>query len=136
MCLYLRHLKTKLLKKNVDRIKAPVLLELANGPTTYTADQSLHDRGTVVIPDVLANAGGVTVSYFEWVQNRAGYYWAEEQVQERLLEIMERSSVAVDDIRQDRKCSMRTAAYILGTQRIGDAIETKGTYEHFRKDEK
>lgn len=127
-------LENQITEENANRIKAPILLELANGPTTYDADRILFEAGKIVVPDVLANAGGVTVSYFEWVQNRAGYYWEEAEVQVKLNEIMSRSAIAVDEVRRDRECSMRTAAYILGTQRIGDAIETKGTFEYFRRD--
>lgn len=126
-------LENQITADNVDKIKAPAVLELANGPTSFDADQALFDKGKIVIPDVLANAGGVTVSYFEWVQNRAGYYWSESKVHERLQEIMSKATLEVNSIREAKKCTMRTAAYVSAVQRIGDAIETKGTYEYFRK---
>lgn len=116
---------------NAGAIKAKVLLELANGPVTPDADKLLEERGVTVLPDILANAGGVTVSYFEWVQNRQGFYWDVEEIHARLLRIMEREGRAVWDIAKDRKTTMRTAAYVHALSRLATAIEAHGTQPFF-----
>lgn len=116
---------------NADTIKAKVLLELANGPVTPDADKILNDKGIVVLPDILANAGGVTVSYFEWVQNRQGYYWDLEEIHARLLRIVEREGQAVWDIAKSRNVSARSAAYIHALGRLANAIEAHGTQPFF-----
>jgi glutamate dehydrogenase (NADP+) len=116
---------------NATSIKARVLLELANGPVTPDADKLLEARGITVLPDILANAGGVTVSYFEWVQNRQGFYWDLEEIHARLLRIMEREGRAVWDIARDRKTTMRTAAYVHALSRLATAIEAHGTQPFF-----
>jgi len=116
---------------NAASIKARVLLELANGPVTPDADKLLEARGITVLPDILANAGGVTVSYFEWVQNRQGFYWDVEEIHARLLRIMEREGRAVWDIARDRKTTMRTAAYVHALSRLATAIEAHGTQPFF-----
>ncbi len=116
---------------NAGSVKAKVLLELANGPVTPDADKILQQKGIVVLPDILANAGGVTVSYFEWVQNRQGYYWDLEEIHSRLLKIIEREGRAIWDIAQDRGVSMRTAAYIHALARLATAIEAHGTQPFF-----
>ncbi len=116
---------------NAGRIKAPVLVELANGPVTPEADRSLEEKGSLVIPDILANAGGVTVSYFEWVQNRSGYYWTEEEVHTRLREIMSREFNAIYERMTSAKIDMRTAAYAHALDRIGEAVEAHGTSAFF-----
>ena len=122
--------------KNAENVKAKVILELANGPTDVDADEVLFKNNQIVIPDILANAGGVTVSYFEWVQNRAGYYWELDKVHSRLDAIMSRSSQEVWEIAQDKNCSMRTAAYIAAIERVGQAVESKGTYKYFSEGRK
>lgn len=116
---------------NAGSIKARVLLELANGPVTPGADKLLAARGITVLPDILANAGGVTVSYFEWVQNRQGFYWDVEEIHARLLRIMEREGRAVWDIAKDRRTTMRTAAYVHALSRLATAIEAHGTQPFF-----
>jgi glutamate dehydrogenase (NADP+) len=116
---------------NVDRIQAPVIVELANGPTTSEADAVFADKGVLVIPDILANAGGVTVSYFEWTQNRQGFYWTLEEVHHRLEAIMVREFKATWDLMELHKTDLRTAAYVHALNRIGIAIEAKGTRRYF-----
>lgn len=116
---------------NAGSIKAKLVLELANGPLTPEADKILAKKGVVVLPDILANAGGVTVSYFEWVQNRQGYYWTLEEIHERLKTITEREGMAIWEISQDKGISMRTAAYVHALARLADAIEAHGTQSFF-----
>ncbi|NNF27740.1 MAG: Glu/Leu/Phe/Val dehydrogenase, partial [Gemmatimonadetes bacterium] len=124
-------LENQITKDNAAAIKAPFIFEVANGPTTSEADPILDQKGTVVVPDILANAGGVTVSYFEWVQNRGGYYWTVAEVQERLKEIMVREFANVREFSQTHGTSMRTAAYGLALSRIGSAVESQGTRAYF-----
>ncbi len=116
---------------NAGDVKASVILELANGPTTADADRILEDRGVVVIPDILANAGGVTVSYYEWVQNRSGDYWSSEDIENRLTQRMAAQFDAVMDIAKEREVSVRMAAYVLALERLGQAAAALGTREFF-----
>ena len=106
---------------NVESVKASIVLEIANGPVTPEADESLSERRVVIVPDVLANAGGVTVSYFEWLQNRSGETWTKERVAERLEETMRDAYRDVADFALDRNCTLREAAYALALGRINDA---------------
>jgi glutamate dehydrogenase (NAD(P)+) len=115
-------------RANADRVKASVIVEAANGPTVPDADEIFEDRGILVVPDILANAGGVTVSYFEWVQDIQAYYWSEDEVNDRLRQIMEKSYVDVLSVAEERKVSMRTAATILGVGRVAEAHITRGLY--------
>ncbi|MCW5720600.1 MAG: Glu/Leu/Phe/Val dehydrogenase [Devosia sp.] len=116
---------------NAGSIKAKVVLELANGPVTAEADKVLTKNGVVVLPDILANAGGVTVSYFEWVQNRQGFYWDLEEIHARLKKMMEREGRAVWNIAKERDVSARSAAYIHALGRLATAIEAHGTQPFF-----
>ncbi|MDQ8154904.1 MAG: Glu/Leu/Phe/Val dehydrogenase [Gemmatimonadota bacterium] len=114
--------------KNASRIKAKVVCEGANGPTSAGADTILDEKGIFVIPDILANAGGVTVSYFEWVQNRGGYYWSEQVVNERLKEIMVNSFAEVLKLSRLHRVNMRTASYMLSISRVSMVHKLRGIY--------
>ncbi len=114
--------------QNAPRIKARVIAEGANGPTTPEADEILYDRGIFVVPDVLANAGGVTVSYFEWVQGLQFFFWSEREINLQLREIMVRSFNDVLRISEERKVDMRVAAYILAIRRVAEATMIRGIY--------
>ncbi len=124
-------LEKQLTGDNAAAVQARVVVELANGPTTAAADAILHERGTIVVPDILANAGGVTVSYFEWVQNRSGFYWTADEVHGRLREIMAREFAAVYGRAEKARIDMRTAAYAQALDRIGAAVNAQGTAAFF-----
>jgi glutamate dehydrogenase (NAD(P)+) len=113
---------------NALRIKAKILCEGANGPTTFVADSILAEKRVFVIPDILANAGGVTVSYFEWVQDRQGYFWTEAQVNEQLEQIMVTSFNDVIGYAAKHSVNNRTAAYMLALDRVANAIKLRGLY--------
>ena len=121
-------LENQITQKNADRIKAKIIAEGANGPTTPEADAVLYEKGSHIIPDILANAGGVTVSYLEWVQNRMGYYWSEERVNEDLEKIMVNAFDEVMAAARKYKVKMRTAAFIVGINRVTKAAELRGLY--------
>ncbi len=124
-------LEAQITRENASRIRAPVIVEVANGPITTEGEEILQQKRTIVVPDILANAGGVTVSYFEWVQNRAGVAWTLEDVNTRLADTMRRAFTEVWEIAQERDMPIRTAAYVSALGRIGEAIESQGTRAFF-----
>ncbi|HXY30142.1 MAG TPA: Glu/Leu/Phe/Val dehydrogenase [Gemmatimonadaceae bacterium] len=121
-------LENVITRKNAPKIRAKIICEGANGPTTAPADAILDEKGVFVIPDILANAGGVTVSYFEWVQDRGGYFWTEETVNQRLEQIMTTSFRDVLELSKRHKVNMRTAAYMLSISRVATVHRLRGVY--------
>ena len=121
-------LEGQITKYNADLIKAKLLIEGANGPTTPDADDILRGKGVLVIPDVLANAGGVTVSYFEWVQDFNSYFWDEDEINQRLERLMKKAFAAIWEVSLQNNTSMRTAAFIIGCSRILQARQLRGLY--------
>jgi glutamate dehydrogenase/leucine dehydrogenase len=119
-------LENVITKENAGRVKAKYIIELANGPVTPEADEILHRKGIIAVPDVLANAGGVTVSYFEWVQNNMGYYWEEKEVYSKLKKIMDKAFNEVWQVYKKKKVIMRMAAYILAVNRVVTAMKLRG----------
>ena len=115
-------------KDTAGRVKARMVIEGANGPTTPTADDILNDKGVLVLPDVIANAGGVTVSYFEWVQDFSSFFWSEDEINQRLIKIMRDAFHAVWQVAQQHKVSLRTATFIVACSRILQARELRGLY--------
>jgi glutamate dehydrogenase (NAD(P)+) len=115
-------------EENADRIKAKIVCEGANGPTTPAADEILDEKGILVLPDVLANAGGVVVSYFEWVQGLQEYFWKEHEVNAKLKEIVDKAFDETWHVHESREVSMRLAAYGLAVQRVAEATTTRGLY--------
>lgn len=115
-------LENSITKDIAEKVQAKVIVELANGPVTPEADQVLGEKKVVVIPDVLANSGGVTVSYLEWVQNRTGYYWSEKEVHEKLREKMVHATESVWNFAKDHNCSLRTAAYAVALSKLERAF--------------
>ncbi|MEG3939682.1 MULTISPECIES: Glu/Leu/Phe/Val family dehydrogenase [unclassified Microcoleus] len=124
-------LENQITEANVNDVKAKFIFEVANGPIDSAADLILESRGIQVIPDILVNAGGVTVSYFEWVQNRSGLYWKLEDVNQRLQHKMVEETEAIWKISQEFSVSMRTAAYVYGLNRLGEAMNAKGTRDYY-----
>jgi len=121
-------LENQIDEDNADKIRAKLIVEAANGPTTPQADKILEGKGVFVIPDILANAGGVTVSYFEWVQGLQAYFWTEREVNLKLRDIMQKAFDKVYRISEERKITMRKAAYILAVERVAEATRVRGLY--------
>lgn len=119
-------LEEQIRKDNAGAVQAKIILEIANGPVTPEADEILKQKGVTVIPDVLANAGGVTVSYFEWIQNRTGDYWTVQTVRNRLEHTMGKAYREVEQVAKDRGVTLREAAYMLALTRILDALKARG----------
>jgi glutamate dehydrogenase (NAD(P)+) len=120
--------ENQITSENADRIRCKILAEGANGPTTPKADKILHDKGIFVIPDILANAGGVTVSYFEWVQDRMGYFWQEKEVNDRLEDKMVASFNELCHFAEKHSVDTRTAAYMLAIDRVAYDTRMRGIY--------
>ena len=114
--------------KNADKIKAKLIVEGANGPTSANADQIINDKGILVVPDILANAGGVTVSYFEWVQNRLGYKWEHERVNRRNERILTDAFAKVHKTSKEYGVSMRIAAYIVAIDKVAQTVKYRGRF--------
>jgi len=121
-------LENQITMENAPSIRAKVVVEGANGPTLPDAHRHLHDRGVLVVPDILANSGGVTASYFEWVQDRYGYFWTEKEVNERLEAKMCEALDAVLKTMLKYKVDMRTAAYIVAINRVATVTRMRGMY--------
>jgi glutamate dehydrogenase (NADP+) len=118
---------------NAPRLRARAILELANGPCTPEADRILAERGITVVPDILANAGGVTVSYFEWTQNKRGEYWTTPEVHSKLQAVMSREFASVHALARERNITLRTAAYAYALKRLASALEATGTSKTFTR---
>ncbi len=121
-------LEQQITEVNAPKINAKMIIEGANGPTTPAADDILHERNILVLPDVIANAGGVTVSYFEWVQDFSSFFWSEDEINARLVRIMKEAFAGVWQVAQDNKVSLRTATFIVACKRILHARELRGLY--------
>jgi glutamate dehydrogenase len=119
-------IENQITEENAHNIKASIVVEAANGPTTLEATEILTQRGILIVPDVLASAGGVTVSYFEWVQNNQGYYWSEEEVEEKLEKVMVKAFNNVYETAQTRRVDMRLAAYMVGVRKMAEACRFRG----------
>jgi glutamate dehydrogenase (NAD(P)+) len=121
-------LENQITGENAGRIQARLVLEAANGPVTPDADSLLEQRGVTVVPDVLANAGGVTVSYFEWVQDLQSFFWDEDEINARLEKVMHRAFTEVWDMSQQHGVSLRQGAYFLAIERVAEATTDRGIY--------
>jgi glutamate dehydrogenase len=119
-------ISNQITEENAANIKASIVVEAANGPTTLEATKILTERGVLLVPDILASAGGVTVSYFEWVQNNQGYYWSEEEVMEKLEKVMVSSFDTIYQQSQIHQVDMRLAAYMVGIKKVAEASRFRG----------
>lgn len=124
-------LENQITSTNAEDVKARFIFEVANGPITSEADEILESKGVYVFPDILVNAGGVTVSYFEWVQNRSGLYWTSEEVHARLSRMIVTEAEHIWSISQEMAIPLRTAAYVHALERLGEAINAKGTRDYY-----
>lgn len=124
-------LERQITVENADRIQARIILEMANGPVTPEADTMLTAAGHIIVPDILANSGGVTVSHLEWVQNRSGFYWDGSRVRDHLKTTMATETQAIWALHNEMDLSMREAAYIHGLRRIAESVEARGTQAYF-----
>lgn len=124
-------LENQITEANAATIRAKLIYEVANGPITSAADRILTDKGIYVFPDILVNAGGVTVSYFEWVQNRSGLYWTLDEINQRLKQRIVEESESIWSIARDRSIDLRTSAYVHALTRLGEAISAKGTRDYY-----
>jgi glutamate dehydrogenase (NAD(P)+) len=120
--------QNQITEKNADRLDCRLVVEAANGPTTLEADAILRERGIVVVPDILANAGGVTVSYFEWIQGSQQFFWSEEEVNAKLIALMQKASGEVQAAAERRGVDLRTAALMLGIERVAEAKRLRGVF--------
>ncbi|MCD6427834.1 MAG: glutamate dehydrogenase, partial [Caldisericaceae bacterium] len=121
-------LENQITEENAPNVKAKIVIEGANGPTTTEADKILNEKGVILIPDILSNAGGVTVSYFEWVQDREGYFWKESIVNDRLEEVMTDAFNDVYQMSQKYAVPMRLASYMVAVKRVADITKARGIY--------
>ena len=121
-------IENQITETNAKQVQAKVLCEGANGPTTWQADAIIDAKGIFTVPDILCNAGGVTVSYFEWVQDRQGFFWRESEVNERLLDYMENAFDEVVRFAEMHKVNNRIAAYMLAIDRVAKALKLRGIY--------
>jgi len=119
-------IENQITEENAHNIKASIVVEAANGPTTMEGTRILSERDILLVPDVLASAGGVTVSYFEWVQNNQGYYWSEEEVEEKLHKVMVKGFNTVYNTAETRRIDMRLAAYMVGVRKMAEAARFRG----------
>jgi glutamate dehydrogenase (NAD(P)+) len=120
--------QNQLTEKNAGNVRARLVVEGANGPTSLEADHIFAERGITVVPDILANAGGVTVSYFEWVQGLQQFFWSEQEVNDRLIRLMQRASKDVWGAARQRGTTLRTAALIRGIERVAEAKRRRGVF--------
>ena len=130
--LVLAALENQVTEENAKDIKAKIILELANGPTSAEADEILNEKGVMIIPDILANSGGVTVSYFEWLQNQQSYYWTLEEVESKLKRGMIEALDRVLKFMNQHKCSMRECAYVSAFDRMDKTLKLRGSGAHLR----
>jgi glutamate dehydrogenase/leucine dehydrogenase len=121
-------LENAITMKNVGKVKAKIIAELANGPTTPGADRVLEDEGCLIIPDILANAGGVTVSYYEWVQDQYSFFWSERQINDTLEQTIKTAFDSVHETAEHHNTDMRTGAYILAVGRVVEATRVRGIF--------
>ena len=121
-------IENQITEQNAHQVQCRILCEGANGPTTWQADAIIDSKGVFTVPDILGNAGGVTVSYFEWVQDRQGFFWRESEVNDRLLDVMERSFDEVVRYAETHKVNNRIAAYMLAIDRVATALKLRGIY--------